>query len=75
MKHNIAVIDLFAGPGGLGEGFSKAGFKVILSIEKDPVACETLKLRHFYHQFTKSVPNIYYDVIKGYKNTIVIKKQ
>lgn len=47
----IPVIDLFAGPGGLGEGFESfvsAGhnpFRVALSIEKDPFAYRTLKLR------------------------------
>ena len=48
----IPVVDLFAGPGGLGEGFSKvekgAAFKVVVSIEKDPVTHKTLRLRSFY---------------------------
>ena len=48
----IPVIDLFAGPGGLGEGFSKVAkgtaFKVVVSIEKDQVTHKTLRLRSFY---------------------------
>jgi DNA (cytosine-5)-methyltransferase 1 len=54
------VIDLFAGPGGLGEGFSSFSsrgvhpFQVGLSIEKDPVACATLKLRKFLRQFEET---------------------
>jgi len=49
----IPVIDLFAGPGGLGEGYTSAGFDVALSCEMDPVACETLTLRKF---LAKSIP-------------------
>jgi len=69
----IPVIDLFAGPGGLGEGFSAflsaegdAAFKLALSIEKDPVAHDTLKLRSFFRQFRrKDVPEEYYDHLRG----------
>lgn len=50
----IPVIDLFAGPGGLGEGFSSLVdsngnpiFQVVMSIEKDPQAHETLRLRSY----------------------------
>jgi DNA (cytosine-5)-methyltransferase 1 len=54
----IPVIDIFAGPGGLGEGFSafvdgnfKRKFKIVLSIENNPFAHQTLTLRSFYRQF------------------------
>ncbi|NTV51217.1 MAG: DNA cytosine methyltransferase [Desulfobulbaceae bacterium] len=54
------VIDLFAGPGGLGEGFASLinpkgirdyAFKTVLSIEKDSFAHATLQLRHFFREF------------------------
>ena len=68
MKNNIPVIDLFAGPGGLGEGFAKAGFDIVLSIEMDATACNTLRLRKFYSLYKdNSVPKLYYDVIRGDK--------
>lgn len=44
----VPIVDLFAGPGGLGEGFSRArsaDFRVAVSIEKDAMAFETLLLR------------------------------
>jgi len=66
----IPVIDIFAGPGGLGEGFSslirddKRVFDVKLSIEMDENAHKTLQLRSFYRQFpTGTLPQEYYDVI------------
>ena len=44
----IPIIDLFAGPGGLGEGFSSlnegSSFQIMVSAEKDPVAHQTLRL-------------------------------
>ena len=67
----IPIIDLFAGPGGLGEGFSnlknKNGqcvFKVALSIEKDYWAHRTLELRSFFRQFPEA-PDEYYDYLRG----------
>jgi DNA (cytosine-5)-methyltransferase 1 len=68
----IPVVDLFAGPGGLGEGFSafSAGsgrrFKLALSIEKDPAAFSTLQLRAFFRQFPRgNAPEEYYATLRG----------
>lgn len=48
----IPVVDLFAGPGGLGEGFSTLddgkAFQIAVSAERDPIAHQTLRLRAFY---------------------------
>lgn len=71
--HVIPVIDLFAGPGGLGEGFSafrdesgKQVFRITLSIEKEPFAHETLRLRSFFRQFSRAeLPEEYYDHLRG----------
>ena len=69
----IPIIDLFAGPGGLGEGFmslkndqGNSIFDIKLSIEKDINAHKTLTLRSFYRQFVKNnkqVPKEYYDAL------------
>ncbi len=68
----VPIIDLFAGPGGLAEGFSslvdknnERYFDVKLSIEKDPHARETLKLRSFIRQFPhKQLPKEYYQFLR-----------
>ena len=69
----IPVIDLFAGPGGLGEGFASlkddlgdARFDVRVSIEKDPVAHKTLSLRALFRAFPDGeAPDCYYDYVRG----------
>ena len=69
----IPVIDLFAGPGGLSEGFSaltntrnQRVFKVRLSIESDEHAHRTLELRAFFRCFAKGeAPPDYYDYVAG----------
>ena len=72
MQTPIPIIDIFAGPGGLGEGFSALKsekgsplFKIKLSIEMDEFAHRTLELRAFYRQFAESViPYSYYEYLK-----------
>lgn len=53
MPATFGIVDLFAGPGGLGEGFASldlgghAPFKVGISVEKEASAHRTLTLRAF----------------------------
>ena len=73
IDYPIPVIDIFAGPGGLGEGFSafkhpqtgKQVFKIALSIEMEHFAHQTLTLRSFFRQFVdEQVPEDYYDFVR-----------
>jgi len=65
------VVDLFAGPGGLAEGFSAVRdevgnrvFDIALSVEKEKSAFSTLRLRSFVRQF-EHPPGAYYDYVRG----------
>lgn len=64
MKTNI--IDLFAGAGGLSEGFHRVGFNPVAYIEKDKNACDTLLTRHIYWQLKRQGKlSIYFDYINN----------
>jgi DNA (cytosine-5)-methyltransferase 1 len=65
MPKPLTMIDLFAGAGGLSEGFIRAGFKPIAHVEMDKAACNTLRTRAVYYWLKekKKLP-IYYKYLK-----------
>lgn len=81
MKKAIPVVDLFAGPGGLGEGFSslvathkgqkQTPFRIALSVEKEAFARKTLRLRSFYRLLilNNQSPDRYYAYVSGAAQT------
>jgi DNA (cytosine-5)-methyltransferase 1 len=73
----IPVIDLFAGPGGLNEGFSSMGeedggpiFQTVGSFEMERNAVSTLRLRSVFRHLKRNggVPESYYEYISGSKS-------
>lgn len=78
----IPVIDVFAGPGGLGEGFAahqsknERDFRIVLSVEMDEIAHRTLELRAFFRQFPRlaDVPKGYYNFLKNPNRTEADRK-
>lgn len=65
MRARFGIVDLFAGPGGLAEGFSavregdQPTYSVIASIEKEASAHATLRFRAFLRQFPdEDVPGL-----------------
>ena len=57
MTSPVSIVDLFSGPGGLGEGFASVpgasgpAYRIEVSIEKEPSAHATLRLRAFLRRF------------------------
>lgn len=65
MVPHYTVLDMFAGAGGLTEGFFRHNFNFISHIEMNPLACQTLQTRTLYHSLTrinqKSLYSDYYE--------------
>lgn len=62
----LTFIDLFAGAGGLSEGFIREGFTPIAHVEMDKDACDTLRTRSCYHYLrSHGKSDIYYSYLKG----------
>ncbi len=59
-------LDLFAGAGGLSEGFIQAGYTPVAHVEMDAAACNTLKTRAAYHWLKKENRlEIYHQYLNG----------
>lgn len=62
----LNYIDLFAGAGGLSEGFIRAGFNPIAHVEMNKDACDTIKTRTAYHWLKENKKSkIYHDYLKS----------
>jgi DNA (cytosine-5)-methyltransferase 1 len=62
----LNYIDLFAGAGGLSEGFIRAGFSPIAHVEMNKDACDTIKTRTAYHWLKENKKTrIYNDYLKS----------
>ena len=60
----MKVIDLFAGAGGLSEGFRQEGYDILAHVEMDKSACNTLRTREaFYYLKNQNLLNIYKDYL------------
>lgn len=73
IRDTYPVVDLFAGPGGLAEGFAsfsgadgKRRFESVVAIEQDEFSHQTLLLRHFLRRFpADELPEDYYRFLRG----------
>ncbi len=64
--NKLNYIDLFAGAGGLSEGFIRAGFNPIAHVEMNKDACDTLRTRAAYHWLKENGQSeVYYNYLKS----------
>lgn len=45
-SHPAGAVDLFAGAGGMGEGFANGGFRILAAVDADPIAAQTYRANH-----------------------------
>ena len=72
MRFNLTFIDLFAGCGGLSEGFYKQGFKPFAHLEHDHFSCESLKMSMKHYGFLNTNSNI---IEKDIRDKKIMKKK
>lgn len=64
--HSYNFIDLFAGAGGLSEGFVQAGFSPVAHVEMNAFAAQTLETRTgYFYLKSQGKLDVYYDYLKG----------
>jgi DNA (cytosine-5)-methyltransferase 1 len=62
----VNYIDLFAGAGGLSEGFMRNNFSPVAHVEMDAEACNTLRTRIAYHYLkSKNKLSVYNEYLLG----------
>jgi DNA (cytosine-5)-methyltransferase 1 len=67
MNSTITFLDLFAGAGGLSEGFIRAGFTPVAHVEIDKAACYTLRTRTAWHWLSsKGHEEVYFRYLNGF---------
>ena len=76
MVSKPTYIDLFAGAGGLSEGFIRSGYSPVAHVEMDEDACYTLKTRLAYH-YLKQINklDIYNNYLVGKINREALYKE
>ena len=67
-------LDLFAGAGGLSEGFLRAGYEAVAHVEMDVAACYTLKTRMAYHWLKDHDQLDIYDQCPQDQLTIIMRR-
>jgi DNA (cytosine-5)-methyltransferase 1 len=71
----FTFIDLFAGCGGLSEGFYKEGFRSLTHVEIDPYACKTLRTRMAHIGYPENEISVIEEDIKAENIIELIKNE